>query len=343
MIKLNSNQWSVWKVFSLMAILKLDPKLKTRLARNWSCRNIGIRIIARNNVHSIVCRKPNRIGSSQEYNPIYITWSLKTTAVFLFSLSFSFSSLFFFSQPFNLTGCRYYSRHCCPPDSFIDSSLLPVAERWPLRASVRASPRLPPFLLSLSPVDLCCSVGIADGSILVQPYLPIRSDPILYLLYRGEPSRRIPRACAARNERSPVLSVFPSVHASVQPTGRSPPSLTLSPYHHRLHLHFRLPRLHLRPSPSNALPPPILASPSLLALYFFLFFFFFFSFLLLLLLLFSRVLSVLLDTPVASGSSSSIEDRRSQVCGKRVRWPAPVRQGGQLRVIPGFGRGFGIV
>jgi len=52
------------------------------------------------------------------------------------------------------------------------------------------------------------------------------ADPILYLLYRGDQSRRIPRACAARNERSPVLSVFPSVcpedrSPSIPPT-RSP-------------------------------------------------------------------------------------------------------------------------
>lgn len=61
--------------------------------------------------------------------------------------------------------------------------------------------------------------------------LPVRSpaDPILYLLYRGDQSRCIPRACAARNERSPVLSVFPSVCPEDRSTGRLPYPL-LAPF-----------------------------------------------------------------------------------------------------------------
>lgn len=62
--------------------------------------------------------------------------------------------------------------------------------------------------------------------------LPVRSpaDPILYLLYRGDQSRRIPRACAARNERSPVLSVFPSVCPEDRSTGRLPYPLLAGPF-----------------------------------------------------------------------------------------------------------------
>ena len=190
MIKLNSNQWSVWKVFSLMAILKLDPKLKTRLARNWSCRNIGIRIIARNNVHSIVCRKPNRIGSSQEYNPIYITWSLKTTAVFLFSLSFSFSfllSFFFATVQFNwmslllpaLLSARFVHR-------FILTS-----RGWTL-APTRVCPCLsaPSSLPPLSIPRRSLLLGRYRRWLDPCPALPadpIRSDPIFIVSGRAEP------------------------------------------------------------------------------------------------------------------------------------------------------------
>jgi len=53
------------------------------------------------------------------------------------------------------------------------------------------------------------------------PHIPrslTRRSPILYLLYRRDQSRRIPRACAARNERSPVSCL--SFRPSVQRTGR---------------------------------------------------------------------------------------------------------------------------
>lgn len=98
--------------------------------------------------------------------------------------------------------------------------LLPTAERF----------ALPPRLLSS------------------RTTLPVRrSDPpILYLLYRGDQSRRIPRACAARNERSPVLSVFPSVYPEDRSTGR-PPCPLLGPFS------WDLPSL---PPPSPCIRPP---------------------------------------------------------------------------------------
>ena len=83
---------------------------------------------------------------------------------------------------------------------------------------------------------------MTDKLALVEPSLPIRSDPrsYIYCIGRGDQSRRIPRACAARNERSPVscLSFHP-----VCPADRSPSPLC-SPFH--LHLH----------------PPPPRSSPS---------------------------------------------------------------------------------
>lgn len=72
-----------------------------------------------------------------------------------------------------------------------------------------------------------------------------RRSPILYLLYRRDQSRRIPRACAARNERSPVscLSFRPSVQRTGRPVAfhapysspfsRGPPSCSLFLLRHR--------------------------------------------------------------------------------------------------------------
>jgi len=110
-------------------------------------------------------------------------------------------SVHFFADSRDLTGCRYYVvGHCCRGPRFVDrfTPLLPTAE-------IR-----PPSSRTTLPVR--------------------RSDPpILYLLYRGDQSRRIPRACAARNERSPVLSVFPSVYPEDRSTGR-PPCPLLGPF-----------------------------------------------------------------------------------------------------------------
>lgn len=68
-------------------------------------------------VRSVVCRKPDRpaVRQGYAYRP-GISWPLKQPRIFLLA--------------FDLTGCRYYARHCCPP---IRSSIHPYfpAERCP--------------------------------------------------------------------------------------------------------------------------------------------------------------------------------------------------------------------
>jgi len=129
---------------------------------------------------------------------------------------------YFFADDRDLTGCRYYVGHCCRASGFVHRlaltfrrsgvslSLSLSLSHTHMRARARARPR------THARTQAHTQIGRSFRS----------ADPILYLLYRGDQSRRIPRACAARNERSPVLSVFPSVcpedrSPSIPPT-RSP-------------------------------------------------------------------------------------------------------------------------
>jgi len=119
---------------------------------------------------------------------------------------------YFFADDRDLTGCRYYAGHCCRASGFVHRLALTFRR---------------------SGVSLSLSLSLTRAHVRAHAHTHTHigrsfrsADPILYLLYRGDQSRRIPRACAARNERSPVLSVFPSVcpedrSPSIPPT-RSP-------------------------------------------------------------------------------------------------------------------------
>lgn len=118
---------------------------------------------------------------------------------------------YFFADHRDLTGCRYYVvGHCCrPPGPGSRAPFIGLPSLSEPRGAEPASPLLHSTPLHSTPFSS------------LTPHIPrslTRRSPILYLLYRRDQSRRIPRACAARNERSPVSCL--SFRPSVQRTGR---------------------------------------------------------------------------------------------------------------------------
>lgn len=126
---------------------------------------------------------------------------------------------YFFVDHRDLTGCRYYVvGHCCRSPG-------PV-HRFTLARSLSLS-----FSLSQPRVGLSSPQLPSLLSRRTSPRSLTRRSPILYLLYRRDQSRRIPRACAARNERSPVscLSFRPSVQRTGRPLAFHTPYSSLIP------------------------------------------------------------------------------------------------------------------
>lgn len=92
-----------------------------------------------------------------------------------------------------------------------------------------------------------------------------RRSSILYLLYRRDQSRRIPRACAARNERSPVscLSFRPSVQRTGRPVACLPCPLLVPSREVPLCTPLPLPPLRLLPAIFARLVPYSISSLSI--------------------------------------------------------------------------------
>lgn len=129
----------------------------------------------------------------------------------------------------------------------------------------RALLSVPGPLFNGSPSALSAAWSAESPSLLLHslllsltPRIPrslTRRSSILYLLYRRDQSRRIPRACAARNERSPVscLSFRPSVQRTGRPVACLPSMPPTRPFSRGVPLRTRL------PSPPPRLLPAIFA------------------------------------------------------------------------------------